>query len=94
MHQTAQFLYAMSAVCRNSYSPPVAMPRAMEIGMHVSLAVFFFFITHARHGGLAHFTSAEFYMAHVWGLLAAEAMRATVYRVATEMLLPRDEKEE
>ena len=51
MHQTAQFLYAMSAVCRNSYSPPVAMPRAMEIGMHVAMAVFFFFITHARHGG-------------------------------------------
>lgn len=51
--------------------------------------------THANHvAGLAHFTSAEFYMAHVWGVLAAEAMRATVYRLATEMLLPRDEKEE
>lgn len=93
MHQTVQFLYSVAYVCRASFNPPVAMPCLVAAFMQICIACVLFFITHACHGGLATYTGEEFYMGHVWGVLAAEALRATGTRMVIGVWMGEDLEE-
>lgn len=87
MYQTLQFQYSLAYVCHASHNAPLFLPGVVGVLLHACMAAELFYITHASHGPLASFGSADFYMGHVWGFFVAEAVRAVLLRPVLFVML-------
>jgi hypothetical protein len=87
MHICVQQHYILSALVFNCHDVPIYIPKILGNILGFGTAVILFYVLHACGTHLSFFNSLEFYMSHVWALLAVEIMRCTLYRIISAILL-------
>lgn len=87
MHLVVHFLYTLIYTLKMSVDPPMFMPSLCCVWYHIGIGTILLYTSHVTTPPLVSYTTSEYYMSHMWGIILVELVKVFLYRPMIWMLL-------